>query len=325
MVEVSGVKFARICAKAVYPPVSAWEFRALKTEQVIKDRLQGSTVYFIVQRPMLWFDNVRLVHAEGRLAFDITGGTQDRMVCSLQLADALRLSDLDDIEVSFEFHRDARNDLGPLRNVASIRVFKKGQFLAWWSPHKILFDAATRGLPLCGTGDVQSFTDYDVHYIGQAYSQRIWKRLTKHEKLQEALTAEFIRGDSVQSVSLEIALIMLEITSIQEQAIDARFPFLIPDGVAPIFHRFETAPPDARWIKFHNAWMGPSDRQATNELEAMLIHMYQPKYNSKMYDNYPNIGNGARSLGYTETDVALTDFPFTLRGEGGVVPLRDAE
>ncbi len=55
---------------------------------------------------------------------------------------------------------------------------------------------------------------------------------------------------------------------------------------------------------------GRRRRSITNKLEAMLIHMLETKYNDVKFAIYPNIKNGARSLGYTYSDMARTDFPF---------------
>lgn len=57
----------------------------------------------------------------------------------------------------------------------------------------------------------------------------------------------------------------------------------------------------------------------------MLIHMFDPKYNEIKFSIYPNIKNGTRAVGYTYTDVAITDFPFRLKDADGSEPLADAD
>ncbi|MDR6294296.1 hypothetical protein E9232_006850 [Inquilinus ginsengisoli] len=322
MVKTTGVKFARIHAKAVYPPVSAWEFEHLKSERVIQERLQRSTIYIIVQRPMLWFDNV--YPGNGKIQFDITEGSEKIIHCILDLGEVFNLSVNEAIEFRVEFHRDAPQDGPPYRNVAGIRVFKEDQFLVWWSPQKLLFESTTRGLPLLGAGDMDAFTDYEVQYIGQAFSQTVWDRLTGHTPLQSALTLGKAKGQGHCNPALEIGLITLEISGVEEIFIDTALPFLLPEGTTPVYHHFEIYPPDPRCLAFYSPWMRQGDPEATNELEAMLIRMFEPTWNKIKYKSYPNIKNGARSKGYTMSSLALDDFPFRLKDTSGEEPLMDA-
>jgi hypothetical protein len=323
MARETAIKNATILAKSPYPPVSAWEFKYLTTEQVVRSRLSASTVYFVVQRPMLWFDNIKT--DSNPLAFDIIDGSGNCVHCILDLYDALRLDSSEIIDIEFGYHRKEADSSGPLRNVASIRVYKRGEFLAWWSPAKMLFEASTRNLPVQGAGDLEAFIDYEVHYIGQAYDQKVWKRLKKHSQLQDVLTEEDVRGQFHKRPALEVSLITLEITGIAEHIIDASGPIALPSPYEPIFHSFETDPPDDDATAFYSPWLVEGDSRATNELEIMLIRMFDPKYNTRKYLNYPNIANGTRSAGYTYADMAVTDFPFRLRDARGVEPLQDAD
>jgi hypothetical protein len=186
----------------------------------------------------------------------------------------------------------------------------------------MLFEATTRNFPLHGAGDVAAFTDYDVHYVGQAFSQKVWERLTGHTNLQSVLSTEFVRGERVPSAALEISLITLEIFGVTEFVIDASRPFPMPEGVTPIIHEVG-ADEIPILAALETVWMKPEDAEATNELEAMLIDMFDPPYNTIKYKEYPYIKRGGRSKGYSLCDVFLTDFPFRLRAQDGTEPLED--
>ncbi|MBY2941864.1 hypothetical protein HF264_19550 [Rhizobium leguminosarum] len=320
---MSAIKNATILARAAYPPVSAWEFKSITTEKLVRDRLSASTIYFVVQRPMLWFDNVEPDH--NPMSFDIVDGSGKCIHCVLNVYEALGLREDEIIDVEVSFHRLETSSQRPFRHVAAIRVYRGGEFLAWWSPAKLLFEASTRGLPLKGAGDLDAFIDYDVHYIGQAFDQKVWKRLKAHAKLQDVLTEEDVRGEFHRRPALEVSLITLEIIGIQEQGFDAQSPILLPSPYEPIIHQFDVDPPSDNFAAFYRPWLVAGDPPATNELEAMLIHMFDPKYNEVKFSNYPNIKNGTRSVGYTYADVAITDFPFRLKDAEGNEPLTDAD
>lgn len=323
MAREIAIKNATIFAKAAYPPVSAWEFKHITTEEAVRDRLSASTIYLVVQRPMLWFDNVQ--PDLNPITFDIVDGSGKCMHCVLDVYDALGLGTNEIIDLEFGYHREETDTSRPLRNVAAIRVYRGGEFLAWWSPAKLLFEASTRNLPLRAAGDLDAFIDYDVHYIGQAYDQKVWKRLKTHTKLQDVLTEEDVRGEFHKRPALEVSLITLEIIGFAEHVIDARGPIALPSPYEPILHSFETDPPDDEAAAFYSPWLMDGDPRATNELEVMLIQLFEPKYNDTKYFKYPDIANGTRSAGFTYTDMAVTDFPFRLRDARGEEPLQDAD
>lgn len=323
MVHKVAIKNVTILAKAAYPPVSAWEFKYVTTEEAVRDRLTGSTIYIVVQRPMLWFDNVQ--PDQNPITFDIVDGSGKCMHCQLDVYNALGLGADETIDLEFGYHRGEVDMSRPLRHVAAIRIYRDAEFLVWWSPAKILFEASTRNLPLRASGDLDAFIDYDVHYIGQAYDQKVWKRLKTHTKLQDVLTEEDVRGDFHKRPALEVSLITLEIIGYAEHVIEAAGMIVLPSSYVPILHSFETDPPGDDLAAFHRPWLVDGDPRATNELEAMLIRLFDPKYNDTKYLKYPDIANGTRSAGYTYADMAVTDFPFRLRDARGEEPLQDAD
>lgn len=323
MTRQFAIKNATILAKAAYPPLSTWEFKHVTTEQAVRDRLNESTIYFVVQRPMLWFDN--LDPDSNPLRFEIVDGSGQRMQCLFDVYRALGLDADDVIDIEFGYHRNEVSEARPLRHVAGIRIYRRGDFVAWWSPAKLLFEISARDLPVRAAGDISAFTDYDVHYIGQAYDQKIWKRLEAHRRLQDVLTEKDIRGDHIKRNALEVSLITLEIIGVDEYGYDASVPFPLPAAYEPIIHEVGADPASDTHVAFTTQWMIPGNPAATNELEAMLIEMFRPRYNKIKFSKYPNIKSGARNLGYTYTDVAITDFPFRLKDVDGNEPLMDAD
>jgi hypothetical protein len=83
MIEpTQGIKNIQVVATTHYPVVSAYEYEFLKGEDAVQERMQGCTIYFIMQRPLLFFDNV--VPMQGEIAFDITDGVQPPLHCRLE-------------------------------------------------------------------------------------------------------------------------------------------------------------------------------------------------------------------------------------------------
>lgn len=68
--QEQGIKIIQIHAKTTYPIVSAYEFEFLKSESAIKSLLKPCTIYFIVQRPLVYIENLRVT--DGTIIFRIT-------------------------------------------------------------------------------------------------------------------------------------------------------------------------------------------------------------------------------------------------------------
>ena len=322
--EQHWIKVARVFAKMPYPPVSAWEFEALKSEEAVRERLKTSTIYMIGQRPLIWFDNV--VTDDSGVTFEITDGELSPLKCRLEPVRAGLCKPGEILDVEFGFHRDARSDTQPLRNVASIRFFDGNDaFKVWWSPQKLLFEAVVRGLRVSIDGDASELMKFEVHYIGQAFSQKVWDRLKTHEKYQGVLIKEDIRGAGHARPSLEITLFMLEIDGVDELASRAEDLEDEQDLPPPILHRFSCDPTDAARLAFFAPWVAPQDKSLTTEVEAMLINLFKPVYNSVLFENYPVIKGGLRDLGFTDTELQLERFPFTLVNKAGESMLGDAD
>jgi len=67
---LQGIKNIQIHARCVYPIVSAYEFEFLKSEAEVQAILKPCTIYFIVQRPLIYIQN--LYSSDGLIKFEIT-------------------------------------------------------------------------------------------------------------------------------------------------------------------------------------------------------------------------------------------------------------
>ena len=318
------IRIAMVGARLPYPPVSAWDFDFLKVEEVVKERLDGCTIYIIAQRPMVWFDNVYTTDDE--IIFEITDHLHPPLRCRINPVRAGLCEPGDDIDIQFNFHRQAANDTPPLKDVAAIRIYDAdGGFKVWWSPHKLLFEHIVNGLPVSIEGDLTPYQKFEVHYIGQAFDQKVWDRLKAHEQLQRTLVKEPARGMGHGQPSLEIMLFMLDIHRIQEG-------FLRAEGLTNekgkprlIIHKVPADPEDPATAAFRKDWIELGDEALTREVEAMLINRFEPVYNRVKFKHYPKLKGGLRDLGFTEAELQLHRFPFLLVNKDGVNPLDSDE
>ncbi len=310
---VTGVKNARIYLSTTYPIVSAFEFEFLKGEALIRERLAGSTVYMIVQRPLTYFANVELGH--GVLRFDIVDDVAPPLRCEVRPSDIGLCSPDDDLDVEVQFFNATPGTTQPFQDVAAIKLYRTdGTFLVWWSPQKFLFELLVNGLEAGVSGDPADFLDYRVHYIGKAFSQKVWNRLTGHEKMQRILTVEAAVGSSrAARAPFEISLIMLTVVGFDDIP---EFPHIgITDrpGVPPIPHVVDLNDDDAVRRFMFEALIPFQDEAMTREAEAFLIQHFRPGHNQTLFENYPNIAGGMRSKGYGWTDLVIERLPASLR------------
>ena len=314
---IEGTKIADIQVSTTYPIVSAWEFEFLKQEPVIRERLDACTIYLIVQRPLTYFDQVEL---RGRyLYFEIADGETPPLKCRLDLAAAEICGDDEAVEIEVQFFGAKPINQQPFRNVGAIRVFKPdGSFVLWWSPQKILYEMLVTGLQVevADDGNPLSFLDFKVHYIGKAFSQKVWDRLTGHDKMQRILTLQGPVGGSPQArAPFEISLILLTVVGLSDVPEIPAYGFSIPPGVNAIKHKVDLDD-DAAFEQFLlKPFVQLGDEALTKEVEAMLIHQFQPAENEVKFKNYPKIKGGMRSKGYSATSLTIERLPAFLYTE----------
>jgi hypothetical protein len=313
---IVGVKAATIIASTVYPIVSAYEFEFLKEEEVLRQRMDNCTIYMIVQRPLTYFDNVRT--DDCYLYFEITDGLRDPLRCRINLVVNEICAVGEAVDLGFEFFSRNPGKEQPFRDVGAIKIYRKdGSFVLWWSPQKLLYEYIVNDLIVETIGDATAFLDFRVLYIGKAFSQKIWERLTGHEKMQKILTMEGPIGASPEArAPFEISLILLRATDFDE-VLEFPHQFMAPpDGSAPILHSIDLDE-DGALERFLRPFAGLGDEALTRDVEAQLIRWFKPPYNKVTFDNYPDIKGGMRSKGYSFTELEIDRLPASLYTDHG--------
>lgn len=308
--KMHGIKTLEIVATTAYSIVSAYEYEFLKEEKIVQDKMNGATIYFILQRPLMYFDN--LVVDDGFLQFDIVDGVNPPLHCGIDATDLGIPSDEEAI-LDVQYYRDNPSAEPPFKEVAAFKLLKSdGTFVVWETPQKLLYEAIANELPVSISGDVGAYLNYHVHYIGQAFSQKIWNRLTGHEKLQRILTLEAPLSSLTTRPPFEISILMLSIIGFDEAIV---FPYpeaLGVGGEKPILHAFDFEEDNENFEKFYVPFLSKDAPELTNEAEAILINLFKPEYNEKLFKNYPNIKKGARSAGYSEAQLTIERLPAVL-------------
>lgn len=310
----TGIKNIVITATTRYPIVSAYEYEFLKGEEEIQRRMSGCTIYFILQRPLMYFNSVREV---GRtIKFDIVDTVHKPLHATLDLDLFVKGGAC---EVEYQFYKATPDKASPRNDVAALKIRDgDGKFVVWETPQKLLYEALANGLAVRFTGgNIADFLTYDIHYIGKAFSQKVWKRLTGHEKMQKILTLEPALATANANVRapFEISLLMLDIIGVTEGNM---FPYmeafrsLLPQGVKPIKHKLRT---EDDYAEFMTLKIDTSAPELTSEVEGFLVHRFKPKYNERKFEKYPEIRKGTRSLGYTYSQLIIEKIPVVLRTE----------
>lgn len=306
---VDGIKLLDIQAEMRYPIVSAYEFEFLKKEEEVRNRLKGASIYLIVQREAMFFE--KLVTNGNILEFDISDSTNLPIHCKLDLIKAGMTDVGDIINLELQYHKAIPSEEPPYNCVAAFKLTKEdGSFIVWETPSKFLYEVLANGLPASINGDIGPYIHYKVHYIGKAWAQDVWDRLTGHDNLQEILTLEGPISTEIRMPSYEVAILIIDIVGYDEANMIGGYEFAIPAGVKPIIHYlkneqdfekfFDKPPIEARAVEL------------TNETEAMLVRIFMPKYNDVKFENYPRIKRGARSAGFTSSSLTLSRMPVRL-------------
>lgn len=311
---VDALRFATVIAGTTYPIVSAWEFDFLKEEAVIRERWNACTIYMIVQRPLTYFDNV--VIDDYYINFEIADGDKPPMRCRINLSVNGIGRPEETVEIVVGFHADDEPREQPLRNVGALQIFgDDGRFLVWWSPQKILYEMLVKELivEVAEEADPLAFLDFKVHYIGKSFSQRVWKRLTGHEKKERILVREREVGSAPEArTPHEVSLIILEVIGFDDMPMVGDLDGHPLAGSDPIVSRIDVSVDGAYEAFATNPPIRLGDAALTSEVEAMLIHRFRPAYNDVKFENYPYIKNGMRSLGYSWTGLRLERLPAFL-------------
>lgn len=306
--ELTGIKLIGIQASTVYPVVSAHEYEFLKGEEAVQERMDGCTLYLIVQRPLTYFTNLR--PEPGGLRFDIVDDIGEPLGCYLPFTENDLCPPEDVIDMQLLFLKKGIDKEPPFNDLGGFRLYKKdGEFIVWLSPQKFIYEVLAGNLTAELDGDPLRFSDYQVHYIGKAVDQKVWERLTGHHKLQKILTLENHMSEKREArAPWEISIIMLGITGFDEINLGPAPGFMIPQGVSPITYPINTAE------ELEKFWtpLVPTQSQLTTEMETGLISAFKPEYNGVLYKNYPYVAGGTREAGFTNSQFFIERMPVIL-------------
>lgn len=276
------------------------------------------TVYLIVERPLTYFDNVRL--DDTFIYLDIVDGRAEPLQCRINLVEngICDVGDLIEIEVQFFSKNPGREQ--PLHDVGALKLHRAdGSFILWWSPHKLLYEMIVNNLKVATIGDPTMFLDFRVLYIGQAFSQKVWDRLASHKKMKRILTLEGPIGASPEArAPFEISLLLLRATDFDEVLEVPHTLLAEREGVEPILHPIDLNQQGALEA-FYQPFIEMGDEALTRDLEAQLVRYFRPPYNEVMFNNYPDIAGGMRSKGYSWTEVETDGLPASLSTDHGAM------
>ncbi|WP_144036630.1 hypothetical protein [Sphingobacterium psychroaquaticum] len=259
-------------------PLSNWDLSYLKTEGIFQDILAESNIYMIVQRPVLYFHNLYVdpYNEKPLIRFEIRQkGNEAVLECAFPYGQS-KLSCFADGGVKFHFTIDyefisQKRLEPPFNNITTMLIYKdENGYGSWFTPEKMLFDYWNEILELEINGDITSFLQYKVHYIGKATEEHILRRLTGHEHLQDVLSIEM----PLQYGSLptdEIALLFFEFSDNIHLSM-----FSHGEITEDIFEQLMSGKiPEV------------PQRDLYLDAEKALIHAFTPKHNRVIYKHYP--------------------------------------
>jgi len=317
--EFTGIKNIEIVATTQYPIVSAYEYEFLKVEAEIQSRMSNCSIYFILQRPLIYFNEVTL--GDACVFLDIVDTVHEPLHCKIDLPECGLSRQGEHVWIELQFYKKEPDLQPPYNDVAAFKIARDdGAFVVWESPQKLLYEAIANGMPVRFDGNVNDYLTYHVHYIGQAFSQKVWSRLTGHHKMQKILTLQDTLASKNARAPFEITLLMLDIIGFDEVNLAFNYDFAVPAGVTPIVYDIGT---EDGFAEFNRPRLEPRAQELTSEAEAMLINMFKPSYNDVLFDRYPNISNGTRKAGYTHATLRIDKLPVILETEHHTQPALD--
>lgn len=295
--------------------LSAYEFSTFRNEAPVRNYWRETSIYMICQHPILMFSDVT-VRSDASISGRVSQRGHDVAVDFHILSSYpphADLTDTRDVEMCFLTREPSK---GPIfQNVAAFKFFNdEGKFLAYLSPEKLIYESfRDPRIGLRVTGNIAALQAYEVLYVGQAQDQAIEERLARHESLQTILseTLPMIERDVP---AMEVTLLLFGI----DQALVDYTVWETSEGDT-VKHNgkvYTGAELDALFalnaVEAHRT-------QIINDAEAWLIQFLQPRYNKIRYNNYPDIANGLRSVGFDAVTHSFFNPYTTLRTEEATI------
>jgi hypothetical protein len=290
--------------KLAYSPLTTFEFAKLKDDKDIIKALEKSSLYIIGQRPIISFQNVVPDYNNQQLIFEIhQKGNSNILECKLPLIQpGIGSVEQDELAVAFNFFdKSNAQKTFPLYDVHGFSIIKENEsndeFLIWFSPEKLLNNWWNGHIECQICGEYRSFLNYEVHYVGKATKQKIFNRLNGHSTLQEILSLEGPITKN-QPTAHEIVILMFEFNeNLQHQIFD-----------------HETDPKYMADSLLGRTY--PSQETVFLDAEKALIKAMQPRYNRKLFINYPRSSDGLYLEKYNAISYTFLD-PIVLKYEKG--------
>lgn len=295
--------------KLAYSPLSNYEFNFLKSDKIIEQIIDEASLYIIAQRNILSFENIVSNQDKQLLEFEIHQKNNSEILkCKLPyFQDAIGASKTKEIALAVNtIDPNFKNEEYPINNVHGLSLLEienindeNPKFLVWFSPEKLLQNYWGKSVECEIKGDIRSFTNYQVHYVGKATKQSIFKRLTGHSTLQEILSVEtpFLYGDLPTH---EITLLLFKFydnLEIKSYGINSNIDEMV------------------------DSMMGkkrPDKESIFLDAEKALIKAMQPKYNKELFNNYPKSKDGLYNHNYDAISYTIMD-PITLEYSNGKI------
>jgi len=261
-----------------HSPVNAYVFNILRKEKEFIECLYDSHLYIIVQRRDLSFNNFDL-SSDTHIKFEIHQPNNDEVLyCEMPIHQkhimANASKDIQDIQICLGTNKYRKFEKVPpysgVDNIFIREIDKNGErkLLFWLYPERFLQNFWRRFIGAKVVGDIRSFLNYKVHYVGKATEQNICKRLTGHSNFQDVLSHEiaFTYGDIP---SQEITILLFRVVG--ESSIK--------------LWRGELKTED-----FYNSinYQMPTNKTLSLDAEKALIKTMKPEYNKTPYKSYPN-------------------------------------
>jgi hypothetical protein len=297
-----------------YAPMTAYEFATMKDDPHVEIALEKASLYAIGQRAVITFENVVADELEYALDFEIhQKGNANILKGKLPLVQsAVGSSEEDIIGVALNYLDKKDKQTGPILNnihcFSLIQVIDgNNKFLIWFSPEKLLQNWWNGDIDCDIQGDVRTFTNYNVHYVGKATKQSILKRLTGHSTFQDILSLE-APVTEMQIPANEIVVLCFEFyNNLQIQSFGAESDD-VDEMIAAVQGRDY-----------------PEQEKVFLDAEKALIKAMKPHYNKELFNNYPISKDGLYADNYDAISYTFMD-PITLvyrEGEvlGGLSPL----
>lgn len=290
--------------KLAYAPLSNHDFTIVKAEKIVQQILEGSMLYVITQRQLLTFENITYDEITETLHFDIVQqGTGISVNCSLPLYQKyIGRDETKHVEVQFcSYDKNWNQTTLPLTNVNGIQFYDhESNFLLWLSPDKLLHHYFNKTITATIVGDYKPLTTFNVHYVGKATDQEIWKRLTGHSTLQDILSLEnpFNYGTLPTH---EIVLLLFRVAdNLSIRVFDCN------EGVDEFV--------DSMLGKNH-----PTDKDVSLDAEKVLIKVLDPTYNDKKFPNYPKSKDGLYKFNFNRFAYQISENVTLAYSNGEIV------